>query len=242
MLHGLGVNPPVVLPGNLRDTNAAYTVGVHSGSLDGDVYDRLSAHCRASRTTPFATLLTAFMSALHVCGNPADLGLKVPVTRRFRPELLDLVCTLATHATTRARIDLDMPLAGLARRVRAAVVETLQLGQVPAPAVLAKLAPHMLGRLFHRPTAFFDVASGWSGGRREIGELSVAPVHIPFDLYQIESLDMFVSLAERRIAFVVFYPADVFTEAGVRELTGVFESIVCGSLAEPGTPIAATLA
>ena len=241
-LDGLGVNPPVLLPGAKRETNQAYTVGSMSGSLPDDTVDVLSAHCQASRTTPFVTLLSAYLCALHVCGNPTDLGLNIPVTRRTEPHLFDLVCALSTHATTRVRLDLSLPFLELTRRVRASVLETFRLGQVPAPAVMATLAPHMLGRLFERPSGFFDVSPAWwSGSGRRVAALSVEPVNVRFQTNQIESLAMFASVIDRRVAFTVLYPADVFDDVSVGDLVRVFTSVVHRCLSEPRSPVGTLL-
>ncbi|HEX6969479.1 MAG TPA: condensation domain-containing protein [Micromonosporaceae bacterium] len=243
LLDGMGLSPLITIDGMKRDTNQDYTVGAVGGRFVDERFERLTDRCREARITPFVALLSAYLCALHSCGGPTDLGLMIPISRRNGEHMTDLVSMLSTHTTIRLRLDPTLSFRELTRQVRSVVLESYRLGQVPAPEVAAALAPHMLGRLFLRPSVFFDVApSGWSGEHRRIGELAVTPVDVPITVRHIENLTLFASISAQELAFTLLYPTDVFEKRAVDDLVRAFTTVVDRYAQEPSTPVRALIA
>lgn len=109
--------------------------------VDGEVSAALLQLSKDQACTPFVTMLTAFVAALHRWTGDDDLVLGTPFANRNRPGLQNVVGLFVNSLVLRCRPSASMTFLELLGHVREVVRATFAHGDVPFERLVQQLAP-----------------------------------------------------------------------------------------------------
>jgi non-ribosomal peptide synthetase component F len=90
-------------------------------TIEGPVYERLRAFCRAHQTTAFAVLLAAFRATHYRLTGAEDATIGTPIANRNRPELESMIGFFVNAQCMRITAGDDDTFETLIRQVRSMV-------------------------------------------------------------------------------------------------------------------------
>jgi len=129
----------------LRPDHRSTTTHARGGRLqqpvDGEVSAALLQLSKDGACTPFVTMLTAFVAALHRWTGEDDVVLGTPFANRSQPGLQDVVGLFVNSLVLRCRPTAAMPFRELLGHVRDVVRTTFAHGDVPFERLVQQLAP-----------------------------------------------------------------------------------------------------
>jgi hypothetical protein len=238
-LDGVGANPPVLLAGTTLDHNDTYTVGNVQHALSAAAVEGLGTYGKASGKTPFAILASGLLAGISAATGRDQVGTLIPVTRRATRDMAHVASYISSYTTLPARLTGALTFDELTSQVRLAVVQALRIGQLPGPAINARLAPHMLGTLLAVPSAFFDLTEwSWqSDEATEVAGLRLHAVELPEIEGQIESFEVAATVTGEGITLDAFFPSDVYPQAVAEKFLRDWAAVVERGTAEPATAV-----
>lgn len=169
--------------------------------VDQEVSAALLQLARAEGCTPFVTMLTGFVAALHRWTGDEDLVLGAPFANRGQPRLQSAVGLFVNSVVLRCRPGAAMPFRELLAHVREVVRSAFAFGDVPFERLVQHLVPErQLDRnpLFQVMFNFVDFADVDSqvGGMQWRYQEAPAGTLFDFTLYVRRHGDSFVLEAE----------------------------------------------
>lgn len=108
-------------------------------SLPGSIGTALAESARQRGSTPFMALLTVFFAVLHRWSSLEDLVITVPVSKRSRPELADLVGLLVDTLPLRIQCDADTRYDALLEQVQRTFHDAVRHRDVPFQRIVQNL-------------------------------------------------------------------------------------------------------
>ncbi len=201
----------------------------------------------AGNATLFSSLLAVFQAQLGRYSGQEDFAVGSPTAGRPLPELAGLVGYFVNVIALRADLSSEPRFADLLVRTQRAVLEGLEHGDLPFPALAERLRPvrdparsPVFQALFvlqqgrpQDPPALAAFALGHEGARIELGGLELAPVRWEERRSQ---LDLSLHVAEDGrggLCASLEYNADLFEAATAERMLGHFRSLLEGAGAEP---------
>lgn len=120
------------LPFDRRRHASREPAGAHASlTVAPAVAERISRLARAGGATEFNAYLAIFFAVLRRWSGLDDLVVSIPVSKRTRPELSDLIGLLVDTLPIRAGVDAEMRFPALVAQVRDAVREAMEHRDVP---------------------------------------------------------------------------------------------------------------
>ncbi|MEM7351130.1 MAG: amino acid adenylation domain-containing protein, partial [Acidobacteriota bacterium] len=141
--QALGGAPPLLeLPADRPRSAVMSFRGAHQPiHLPSDLTRRLSELGRRQGTTPFITLLTAFLGLLHRWSGSRDLVVGSPMAHRPRRETEDLIGLFLNMVALRTDLAGNPSFTALLRRVRTAALAAYAHQNLPFERLVEELAP-----------------------------------------------------------------------------------------------------
>lgn len=206
-------------------------------NLSPELTDGLRRLANQCETTLFMVLQTAFAILLHRYSNQDDILIGLPMANRDRPEMEALIGFFANTLVLRSDLAGNPTFRTLLAQVRQNALDAYQHNALPFEQLVEALQPKR--ELSYSP--IFQVALNWQNAQSGIPKLAglnashlhVARVAAIFDLllilYEIDQ--------------VVFgrweYNTDLFEAATIERMTGHFQTLLAGIVADPDQPIRA---
>jgi amino acid adenylation domain-containing protein len=196
--------------------------------------DRLS---RQEDTTPFVTLLTAFMTLLMRCTGREDILIGSPVSGRIRVETEGLVGLFLNTLALRARLSPEMSFRHAVAVVRNCVLDGLAHHEVPFERVVRDVDPersamsHPLFETFFNftpsPQRFLELP-----GLRASFE---APVAVRSEF----SMVLYVTEWEGSLELKLLYQSERYSQARMSSFLEQLEAILRQAVVDPDRPLGA---
>lgn len=232
-LDGLStLDMPVDRP---RPVLASYRGAVVRFAIPGPILVQLKALAQSESATPFMVLLAAFQLLLMRYTNQDDVAVGVPVAGRNRRELEGLIGYFVNSVVLRSSLAGNPSFNELLRRVRQTALDAFANQEFPFDRLVAELQPERdLGRnpLYQVSFALQNQSPGeleMEGVRVESIELTTASAK--FDL------SLALTPMGNAMEGVLEYSTDLFDEATIRRMSGNFQTLVAGIVADPSQSI-----
>ena len=127
-----GAVPAIALPVSRQRVGRSDMSGATVAfELPQELGDAVRVHAQATKTTVYATLLSAFLALLFRISGQSDLTIGTPVGHRPRPEFEPLIGLFLNMLPLRVRCDANMSLAGLCDAVHATALDAFAQGDLP---------------------------------------------------------------------------------------------------------------
>ncbi|OCK86539.1 CoA-dependent acyltransferase, partial [Cenococcum geophilum 1.58] len=131
--------PAELLADRLRPAVLSGQAGAVPLVIEGQVYDRLRAFCRAHQTTSFTVLLAAFRAAHYRLTGVEDATIGTPIANRNRPELEHLIGFFVNRQCMRITVRDDDTFDGLVQQVRLTTTAAFENQDVPFERIVSTL-------------------------------------------------------------------------------------------------------
>ncbi|MDJ0837343.1 MAG: amino acid adenylation domain-containing protein [Acidobacteriota bacterium] len=137
-----GLPPLLMLPWDKpRPTVPTWQGGRTARSMKGDAATNWRSLGHAHETTPFMSFLATFAVLLSRYSASRDIAIGVPVTNRNRPELKNLMGTLANTVVMRMDLSDNPTFSQLLARTRSTALEAYALAEAPYENLIDVLKP-----------------------------------------------------------------------------------------------------
>ena len=203
-------------------------------SLPADLFRGAERLGQATGSTPFMTLLTAFVALLRRYTAQKDLIIVSPVAGRDRSELAGLIGHFVNLVVLRLRIDDDPTALELVERVRQEAIEAFAHQELPVERLVRELNND--GRLGH---ALFQVAFAVQAGELTHGlSLDDLEVHTLPLRRGTAKYDLYLSLAppqavKNDLLNFLEYRSDLFDASTIRRMVEHFQILLTAMVEEP---------
>ncbi len=114
-----------------RRTDGETASAHHSLTVDGPIAERLNAVARQSGATPLMAFLAVWIAVLRRWSGLDDLVVTIPISKRTRPELADLIGLFVDTLPIRTAVDGDTTFQDLLGQVRQALLEGMEHRELP---------------------------------------------------------------------------------------------------------------
>lgn len=196
-------------------------------------WDRVVTAARQQRATPFTVLAAVYAVLLFRWTGQNDVVIGVPVARRSRPELRDVVGYLANMLPLRVRVASDDTIADVIARVQAQTIAMFEHEDVPISTLSRASGTRSGGdALFATMFGFGDTAVD---AVRQDG-LRFEPVPIALEDAKCD-LSVSVSREGEMLSAALEYRADIFARATVERAATWFETLLDAALGDAATSI-----
>ena len=228
----LAALPPLTLPTDytrsaVQDFRGGRVAFSTEGKLRADVH-RLA---RATGTTLFATLLTAYQVALAAWSGQRDFAVGSPVAGRTRGELEPLIGFFVNTLVLRAELKDGVSFRTLLERTRGNVQEALAHQDVPFEKLVEGLNPNRELGTTPLVQAVFSLETQADGGLALPG-VKLTPLS-PDDVVAKFDLTLALTDGEDGLTGSIDYAASLFAAAGVERFGRLLERVLGRAVANP---------
>lgn len=244
--------PPVIdLPTDRpRPAVQTFNGATFGFQLDEDLTQSVEELSRQSNATLFTTLLSAYDILLHRYCQQDDIVVGVPLAGRSQPELQNLVGYFVNPVPVRSTVDDDPSVSDYLGRNRDLVNGALENQHYPMSKMVEELnVPRDPGRspmfqvsfsmeripgIDEQGIAVFLIGQG--GHTFHVGDLSMETIDLTTRQAQFE-ITLVVEEAGGNIFGCWQYNRDLFDEATIAELSGLYEQVLRGMVATPDAKV-----
>ena len=233
-----GARPLMRLPSDRpRPDVETYEGRAHRSTLGATLTQALRDLSRSESSTLYMTLLAAFQALLHRYTGEADVSVGSPLAGRDRAETDGLIGFFVNTVVIRTRVSGRMSFRELLRRVRETTLAAYAHQELPFERIVEELE---VGRsLSHAP--LFQVAFAFNAAPRRAPELT----GLEAELLEADTatakfdLSLMVEDAGARLKLAVEYSTQLFDPETIERLTGHFETLLAGVVADPDSRVSA---
>jgi amino acid adenylation domain-containing protein len=196
--------------------------------------DQLS---RWERTTPFVTLLTAFMTLLMRCTGREDVLIGSPVSGRIRVETEGLVGLFLNTLALRARLSPEMPFRQAIAVVRNCVLDGLAHHEAPFERVVRDVDPERSAQSHPLFETFFNFTPS-PPRLLDLPGLR-ASFEAPVGLRSEFSMVLYVTEWEGSLELKLLYQSERYSQERMSSFLQQLEAILRQAVVDPDRPLGA---
>lgn len=185
-----------------------------------EVAERIGRLARASGATEFNVYLAIFFAVLRRWSGLDDLVVTIPISKRTRPELADLIGLLVDALPIRAVIDANMHFPALLEQVRDVVREAMEHRDVPFKRIVQASGAERRGGLAPFRQILFGAAEGLPPPRTALDGTRFSIVGESLDQAAKADLSLVYRATSEGLHLWCRYDAVLFDRATVDHLIG----------------------
>jgi amino acid adenylation domain-containing protein len=228
--------PQLTLPADRVRSGAP---GGHGGLLAFDWGERIAAPlarlCGASRTTPFAALLTAYQALLHRYGGDERIAVAVPVPVRSRPEFARLIGACREPVVVCADVSGRPSFRELLGRVTVTAEDALRHRGLPFDQLVRTLNVDRDLRVPPLSEAAFVFRQDPEAELDLVGTLVRA---LPLDSTVVRAdLTLSVDRIDGTVAGSLAFRSSMFERTSAQRVLDQLHTLLAGALADPDLPV-----
>jgi amino acid adenylation domain-containing protein len=198
--------------------------------------EQVAAFARERSTTVFTVLVAAWQALLSRWSEQDDFCVGVPVARRDRPDLREVVGPVLTTLPVRARLTGDPSFAELVDRTHATLVDCYANGGLPFERIVEELG----GERDPSRTPLFQTLVSWEGRRApaQAGPLVATPHEVG---NRAAKTDLVLLLHETEAGLRGFleYATALFDSPTAELIASALPRLLAAAVGAPATPVSA---
>ncbi|HEX8178803.1 MAG TPA: condensation domain-containing protein [Pyrinomonadaceae bacterium] len=225
-----------------RPAAQTYRGAVRRQHLSAALSTAVRELCAREGTTPFMTLLAAFMVLLRRYSGQGDIVVGAPLANRNRVELEGLIGLLANPVSLRARLADDDSFRALLRQVREVTLGAYDHQELPFQQLVDEL--QLERSLSYHPlfqVSFTLEQSTAQGQAQELPGLRISPLELPSETVQLDLVLHMVDAGPTLFGDWQ-YSTDLFDAQTIAGFAADFELLLEQVVKQPAAPLAELLA
>ncbi|MGH9826263.1 MAG: condensation domain-containing protein, partial [Blastocatellia bacterium] len=200
-------------------------------SVEEEVYVGLKELSQRAGVTLFITLLTAFVTLLHLHTGDEDISVGTDVANRTRGETEGLIGFFVNQLVIRADMSGDPAFLAMLKRMREVILEAYNYQDVPFDVLVEAINPIRSPKhapLFQVKILLQDALKM----RVELEDVTITPVDIGRSTAQLDLIVNLINTSEYLIG-QADYSLDVFKHQDVVRLIANFKALLRSIVADP---------
>lgn len=238
--------PPVLaLPTDRpRPARQTFRGRLHAFGIEPEIVEKLERLSKQSGTTLFMTLLAAFVTLLARYSNQMDIVIGTPIANRNRDEIESLIGCFTNTLALCLDLSAELTFRELLAQVRRVTLDAYAYQALPFEKLVEELQPERSlshFSLFQVMFAFqnFTFHQSEPKGDRQNdrqNSLTMTPLAIERGTAKVD-LTLFMIPDEQELLGTWEYNSDLFEEATIKRMTGHFQTLLAGIVADPNQRI-----
>ncbi|KAI7761673.1 hypothetical protein LZL87_014180 [Fusarium oxysporum] len=229
-------SPAELLTDRPRPSILSGEAGLVRLTIEGPVYKRLQAFCRAHQVTQFVVLLAAFRATHYRLTGAEDVTIGSPIANRNRAELENLIGFFINTQCMRITVDYEDTFGSLVQQVRSTAAAAFANQDVPFEHIVSKLLPGSRDTSRNPLVQLMFVVHS----QQDLGKIQLEGVSTEqLILTAVTRFDLEFHLLQEAagLSGTVLYSPELFEPETIYGMVAVFQEILQCGLDQPQTLI-----